>query len=79
MMEVKTKIEILRSIDLSYGLVNLFKIDAVPAKVIFHKDVFDKYDSLLIQGYEESRAKVLTAKFFKVNIRLVQRVVKEMK
>lgn len=75
----KTKLQILKEIDVSYGLINLFRIGAIAKKVIFHKDVYEKYDTLIIQGYESSEAKVLTSKYFKVTLRVVQMIIKEMK
>lgn len=75
----KTKLQILKEIDASYGLVNLFRIGAIAKKMIFHKDVYEKYDVLIIQGYDAPEAKSITAKYFKIDLRSVQRIIKEMK
>ena len=74
-----TKLETLKQMDASFGLINLFRMGAVAKKVIFHKDVYEKYDTFIVQGYEEAEAKVLTARYFKVTLRAVQIIVKEMK
>lgn len=79
MSQNKTKLEILREIDKAYGLVNLFRLNTISAKIIFHKDVYEKYDTLIVQGYDEAEAKVLTAKYFKCNLRSVQRIIKDIK
>lgn len=73
------KIEVLKELDTKYGLVNMFRIGVVTKMTIFHKDVFEKYHAFVIQGYEECEAKSLTSKYFKVTLRAVQMIVKEMK
>lgn len=73
------KIEVLKELDVKYGLLNMFRLGVVTRQTIFHKDIFEKYHAFTIQGYQEGRAKACTAKYFKVTLRVVQMIVKEMK
>lgn len=73
------KKELLLDLDKRYGLVNLYKENIINAKVIFHKDVFEKYDTFIRMGDNVSKAVQKTEDYFKIERESVYRILKDFK
>lgn len=72
-----TKKELLKELDSRYGLVNLYRKNIINAKVVNHKDVFEKFEALMIIGFKKSRAVDETANYFKIERESVYRIIKD--
>jgi len=71
------KLDILTDLDQRYGLVNLYKENIINAKVIFHKDVYEKYDTFIRMGDNVRKAVYKTESYFKIDSRSVYRIIQE--
>jgi hypothetical protein len=73
------KLDILKELDNKYGLVNLYKSNIINAKVIFHKDVYEKFDTFIRMGDGVRKAVYKTESYFKIDSRSVYRIIQEFK
>jgi len=73
------KLAILKELDNKYGLVNLYKSNIINAKVIFHKDVYEKFDTFIRMGDGVSRAVEKTEDYFKIERESVYRIIRGFK
>jgi len=74
-----TKKELLKDLDERYGLVNLYRKNVIVTAAIKHKNVFEKFEALMITGYSKPRAVDETANYFKIERESVYRIIKNFK